>query len=244
MSDDASTDAPDDLGSARRTVLRLVAAVGALVFGVLLLRYGDSDEDEVPSVASVDADDDTITVAIGPEPGTPLSVHVTERAAALRETEGRRVAVVSLTGYSSVETAEDLVGELDLDSFLVTMVGDEPRRTDDVAATRRRVVADARAQLEELEGLAPTVEDDPDYSAFYASEIERYRLLLAEHERDDIVHGVVVVGSVAELRALASRASVRLVDVGRSSTLARDASVRGLRPEEEATAGEPMFRPA
>ena len=59
-----------------------------------------------------------------------------------------------------------------------------------------------------------------------------------------MVHGFVVTGTVAELRALASRASVRLVDLGRSDVLARDAAVHALRPEETERAGEPMFRPS
>lgn len=267
MSDDASPDAPTsgsgtpadrgdpdapidpaggagDVTSERRVVRRLVAAVAALVFGILLLRYGDSDEDEAPSVASADEDDAAITVALGPPPGTTLSTYVPERRAALGPVEGRRVAVVSLTGYSSSDTVEELTDGLEVDSFLVAFVADEARRTEDVGRTRRSVADEARAQLEELEGLAPTVEDDPDYSSFYAREIERYRLLLDEIERDDVVHGFVVTGTVAELRALASRASVRLVDLGRSDVLARDAAVHALRPEETERAGEPMFRPS
>lgn len=232
-----------DLRAARRTLVFFAIALAACVAGFVLVLTGGRGDDGGSTVADGGAADSPGTVAsIGPPQGDSVERYVDERRGALDETEGRRVAVVSLTGYSSVDTVDDLLDDLELDQYLVAVVGGGATATRDVAATIADIVDEAAGQLAEIEAIAPTVEDDPDYSRFYADEIDRYRRLLDAAERDDVVFGVVVTGSASNLRALASRASVRVVDVGDSDRLDRDAPVRGIRPEETATVGEPPFR--
>ena len=213
----------------------------------MLVLTGNRGDDGGSTIADADVESseagDEVAAQIGPDRGSSVERYLDERLRALTEVEGERFAVVSLTGYSTVGTVDDLLADVELDRYLVALVGDGPRSTRDVESTVADVRADAEEQLAEIEKIAPTVEDDPDYSRFYAEEIERYRRLLEAAERDDVVFGLVVIGRAADLRALGSRASVRLVDVGSSDSLARDATVRGLRPEETATVGEPPVRP-
>lgn len=248
--DDPSVDDPSvdpDLRAARRTLVLFVVAVGAAAAGFVLVLAGNRGDDGGSTIAGAGIEsagpDADVTAQIGPERGSSVDRYLDERQQALTEVEGVRAAVVSLTGYSTVETVDDLLTDVELDRYLVALVGDGPRTTRDVENTIADVRADAEEQLAEIEKIAPTVEDDPDYSRFYAEEIERYRTLLDASERDDVVFGIVVIGRAADLRALGSRASVRVVDVGESDSLARDAAVRGLRPEETATVGEPPVRP-
>lgn len=235
-----------DLRAARRTLVFFAVALAACVTGFALVLTGGRGDDGGSTVADRDALDAPETVAsIGPTPGDSVRRHVDERRAALDATEGRRVAVVSLTGYSTVDAVDDLLTDLELDRYLIAVVGGAATTTRDVAATVDDITEDAAEQLAEIEAIAPTVEDDPDYSTFYAEEIDRYRRLLeaAGGDGDDaVVFGFVVTGSASDLRALASRASVRVVDVGDSDRLDRDAPVRGIRPEETTTVGEPPFR--
>ena len=243
--DDAPTADPD-LRAARRTLVLFVVALGAAAAGFVLVLAGNRGDDGGSTIADAgiqSSENADVTAQIGPEPGSSVDRYLDERRQALTDVEGERAAVVSLTGYSTVETVDDLLTDVELDRYLIALVGDGPRTTRDVDNTIADVRADAEEQLAEIEKIAPTVEDDPDYSQFYAEEIERYRRLLEDAERDDVVFGFVVVGRAADLRALGSRASVRLVDVGASDSLARDATVRGLRPEETATVGEPPARP-
>ncbi|WP_436795668.1 hypothetical protein [Actinospongicola halichondriae] len=234
-----------DLRAARRSLVFFVVALAAAAAGFVMVLSGSRGDDGGSLVAGQDAadDGDAVTARIGPSDGDSVDRYAGQRRVALEGVEGRRAAVVSLTGYSTVDTVDDLLDGLEFDRYLVAPVGSGPISTRDVAATMADVVDDATAQLAEIEEIAPTVEGDPDYEAFYAEEIERYRRLLDAAQGDDVVFGVVVIGSASDLRALASRASVRLVDVGDSDRLDRDAPVRGLRPEETATVGEPAFRP-
>lgn len=239
--------ADQDLRAARRTLVLFVVALGAAAAGFVLVLTGNRGDDGGSTIADADVESsdagDDVAAQIGPDRGSSVERYLDERRRALTEVEGERFAVVSLTGYSTVGTVDDLLADVELDRYLVALVGDGPRSTRDVESTVADVRADAEEQLAEIEKIAPTVEDDPDYSQFYAEEIERYRRLLEAAERDDVVFGLVVIGRAADLRALGSRASVRLVDVGSSDSLARDATVRGLRPEETATVGEPPVRP-
>jgi hypothetical protein len=242
-------DGPDpDLRAARRTLALFVLAVGATVAGFVLVSTGNVGDDGGTTVAGdAPASPGSGAVRIGPTDGVDVDRYIADRRAVLERVEGRQVAVVSLTGYSSPDTVDDLAEGLEVDRYLVAVVGGGPRQTepgedavDDVVAA---AVDRAEEQLAELEELAPTVEDDPDYSRFYEREIDRYRRLIASAGDDDVVHALVVTGTAAELRALASRASVRLVDVGDTDRIDDDTRAVGLRPEETDTTGSPKFRP-
>lgn len=241
----ASESVDRDLRAARRTLVFFVVALAAAVTGVVMVLAGDRGDDGASTVAGARDTGlaEVATARLGPSAGVSVERYVGERRDALDEVEGRRVAVVSLTGYSTAATVDDLLDGLEFDRYLVAVVGGGPVSTRDVSGTLADVVDDATEQLAELEEIAPTVEGDPDYEAFYATEIERYRRLLEAAGDDAVVFGVVVAGPASRLRALASRASVRLVDVGETDQLRADAPVGGLRPEETATVGEPAFRP-
>ena len=245
----SSIDSADDsaLRAARRTLVFFVVAVAAVAAGFVLVLTGARGDDGAVTVAgSADSDPRSGEVDaagdVGPQVGEDVERYLAARRAVLDSVEGERLAVVSLTGYSSVDTVADLLSDLELVRYLVALEGGEPIETRSVDDAFAEVVADAETQLVELEKLAPTVED-PEFSAFYADEIERYRRLLESADGGDVVFGMVVVGSASELRGLGSRASVRLVDVSESARVDRDSPTRGLRPEETVTVGEPPFRP-
>lgn len=247
MSSNDSTD-DSDLRAARRALAFFAIAVAAVAAGFVLVLTGARGDDGAVTIAGAPdpgaepSDDGGSTERIGPSPGQEVERYVADRRGALEMVEGERLAVVSLTGYSSVETVEDLLENVELDRYLVALVGGEPIETRSVDDAFAEVVDDAEMQLAELEQLAPTVED-PEFADFYAEEIERYRRLLDSADQGAVVYGLVVVGAASDFRALASRASVRLVDVSESSRVDRGAPVRGIRPEETATIGEPPFRP-
>lgn len=247
MSSPGSTDDPE-LRAARRTLALFVVAVAAVAAGFVLVVTGARGDDGAVTIAGAPepgveaADDDVPAGRVGPMPGQDVERYLAERREVLGTVEGERLAVVSLTGYSSVETVEDLLEPFDLDRYLVALVGGEPVETRSVDDAFADVVEDAEMQLSELEQLAPTVED-PEFADFYAGEIERYRRLLDSADDGAVVYGMVVVGSASDLRGLASRASVRLVDVSEASGVDRGVPVRGVRPEESDTIGEPPFRP-
>lgn len=234
---------PHDDGSsaARRTLLLLVAAITMAVGAGIVLVVGGGDESEPVDESSVLG---AIVTGIGPAEGTSIAPYVEARRAALGEAEGLRLAVVSFDVYLPVADVEATLGEgVALRSVVVVLPGGAPTVTADPAATRSAVVEDARTQIQEITGLLPTVEDD-EFEAFYRAELERFGLVVASADRADVVAAAVVRGTAAELRALATRSEVRLVDVAAGTELDPDASVRGLRPEETTTVGTPEFRPA
>ena len=227
---------PEDERAARRTVALFALAVLVVAAGVVVLLVDDRD-DERPTV-------DARVATIGPETGTPVPDHIAARRTALNATEGRRIAVVSLTGYVTVEEVDEIVGPaLERRASLVAFPGAEGRLTSDVDEARQIARTEAEGQIAEIESILPTV-DDPEFAAFYRGELNRYRRIVDGTDRPDVVYGAVVVGRAGDLRALASRTAVRLVDVGPPvDELDDDAELHGLRPEETVTAGEPRFRP-
>ena len=88
--------------------------------------------------------------------------------------------------------------------------------------------------------LIPTV-DDPALNDFYAEEVGRLDRAL-ESPRPEVVFAVAVRAPAPRLQALRSNADVRLVDVG-PGDLGADPKLRGLRPGETRTTGEPATRP-
>ncbi len=222
---------------ARRTLTLFVVAVAAVLIGVVVFLAdpgGDATAGD-PATSEV--------AAIGPRPGAELSAYLADRRQALTELDGRRLAVVSFAEYLDPRDAESAVGsDVDVTAWLVALPGAEPRSGGSVDEGRAATVTDARHQIEEIGALLPTV-DDEDFAAFYRAELIRYRQVVDAAERPDVVFGAVVVGRVADLRAVGSRSAVRLVDLGGGTALATDAWVRGVRPEEAVTAGEPPFRP-
>lgn len=235
----------DGTAAAQRTLVlcavALVVVIGAVV-GSLFGVFGDNGESTVEPAAAVA--DDASTTSVGPRLGTDVATYVSQRRAALDASTVDSLAVVSFTAYLSDDEVGDLLGyDVSVSVRLVAFVGGEPTSTEDIDAARRAVRDDAEAQLAEVESIAPTVENDPDYEAFYAAEITRYRSLLDAIDRPDVVFAVVVTGSAQELQDLATKSQVRLVDVGSGVTAADNATFAGLRPEEVVVTGEPISRP-
>ncbi len=232
----------DDLGesAARRTLLLLVAAVAmALGAGIVLVVGGeDATVTDPASVVGV-----TVT-EIGPGEGTSVSSYAATRRDALRAAEGERLAIVSFDAYVAVAAVEDRLGDdVVPQALMVVLPGGAATTTTDPAAARSDVVADAELQIAEISALLPTVEDD-EFDDFYRAELDRYALIVASADRADVVFAAVVRATAAELRALASRPGIRMVDIAAGTELEPEARLRGLRPEETTTVGTPEFRPA
>lgn len=238
MSSPVSPDS--DLRAARRTLTLFVVALAVAAVALVVLLSGVVDEEAGDT--TVGAGGEGTVVAIGPESGVDAAAYVDARRERLTKVEGPRAAVVSFTDYvAETEVADRLGDAVEPRQLLVALPDDEPRVVETVQAARDVAVADAESQLEEIAGLVNTV-DDEEFAAFYRQEMLRYRELLDGAGRDDVVFGAVVVAGASDLRAVASRAGVRLVDVGAGDDLADDAILIGLRPEESLTTGEPQFR--
>ena len=227
----AGPGADDETTAARRTLAFFVVAVLTLVAGLAVALVGDDAERTAAPRRG----------PAGPEPGADVVSYVDSRRERLAEVEGDHAAVVSFVAYLDPEEAREVLGAVEVSALLVALPRDEPRVTSDVDETRAAVRSLAKGQIAEIEPLVPTVED-ADFAAFYRAELLRYRAILAGLSRPDVVFGAVVQARASELRGLASRPAVRLVDL--AGSLDADPSLaRGLRPEETLTAGRPRFRP-
>lgn len=248
MSEPDSPEAPPteavtdpDAAAARRTLVLFGIAVAAAILGLAVVVLGTGGDDVV------ERDDSAPISDLGPRPGADLERYQTQAAESLAEAEGRRAAIVSFTAYVEEADARALLAldddpSVELRGWLVALPGGDPDVTTDVDRFREAAVAGAEQQIAEIERLLPTV-DDADFVEFYQDELVRYRALIDQADAAS-VFGAVVIAPASELRALASRGRVRLVDVGPSDDIAEGAVVRGIRPEETRTGGEPLVRPA
>lgn len=237
------------VGGGSRSVERslFLVVLGLVLAGfaaALYLTSQDDQEDQViedvPGMEDTSSDADAV---IGPEPGTSLEAYVAERAAALEDAEGSRVAIVSFSSYLDEEAAQALLASTEVGVLMVAFPAGEPTATSDLDALRADLVAEAQEQLPELRSILPTV-DDPEFADFYAAEIDRYERVLAAGSTPEVVYAAIVRADVADLVALAAQDRVRLVDVGDSDVVTHGAALAGLRPEETAVAGDPAIRPA
>jgi hypothetical protein len=185
--------------------------------------------------------------AIGPLPGTAVSRYVRSRAEPLQSVgdANARAAVVSFSGYKTVDAARELVRGAQVVSLFVALPGGRPTEVvpdEDLAALVAKQRSEATAERKALEELLPTVKD-PDFKRQYEADIARLgALLAAPTDGRDLVFGAVVVGTGARLRIIAHRPGVRLVDVGASASAPRPGASAALRPEETAAAGDPPVR--
>jgi hypothetical protein len=112
---------------------------------------------------------------------------------------------------------------------------------EDWAKAAKVKVEDERAQIAEL---APTV-SDPEFSSFYAGELVRLAGVAdAIDPAGSVVYAVVLVANGADLRALAARSAVRLVDVGTSDRIAPNDTYKAPLPDELTTIADRQLRPA
>ena len=237
--------------AARRTLRLLavavfVAVLAATVF-VSLWALGDSDSGS--GRAADRGPVETVTTLppppqFGPAPGTELAAYVTSRKAALGAVRDERVAVVSLTKYSTQAQARTVLGTAPIVSLLVAPPGTAPAVvTGDLAAWVKTQTAAIAAERDEIKKLIPTV-TDPAFKTFYNQEVTRLDKALANFApTSSMVFGAVVRAPAAALQALGAKAEVRLVDVADTATPPPETIYRGLRPEEVAKANEPAMRP-
>jgi hypothetical protein len=184
---------------------------------------------------------------IGPLPGTAVPRYVRSRAEPLQTVGAReeRAAVVSFSGYKTVDAARELVRGADVHSLFVALPGGRPTDVapgEDLAALVTRQRSEAAAEKKALEALLPTVKD-PDFKRQYEADIAQLTALLAAPTSvRDLVYGALVVGSGERLRIIAHRPGVRLVDVGAGAAAPKLGEAAAVRPEETSTAGDPPVR--
>jgi hypothetical protein len=184
--------------------------------------------------------------SIGPAVGADVGAYLDERKQVLATATGDRVAVVSFDAYVSEADARGKVTSVGgrVDALLAAAPGGHPSTVADgldawAKSQRQSDVVDR----DEIKRLLPTV-DDPVFKKFYESELVRLDAAIdSASPTSTVVFGVVVVGPADSLRALATTAGVRLVDVGQAATSAPGAVFKGLRPEETTKAGQPTTRP-
>lgn len=238
-----------DEESARRLVL---LALGALIAFVLSagVALAVSRNDDSSSAGGVRAggvgsvEDALIGTGTGPLAGTDVATYEAGRRRALGEAKGRWAAVVSLRDYMTQEAFTEQFGAYQPEAVLVATPGGESEVvTGDVRDWAEQARAAAEEERKELQSMLDT-SDDKAFKDQFASDIDRIGKLLENLDPTrPVVFGFVVSGSTAELRRLAGRPDVRLVDLVARKTPSSLVYLRGLRPEETVKSGEPRTRP-
>lgn len=231
--------------SARRMVLLALAALVAFVLcaGIALaITRSDEGGGDGGAVSAIDA---LAGTGAGPLRGSDLATYMEGRNRALREARGRWVAVVSFRDYVTEGQFKALYGSLDVEAMLVATAAGEPEVVTGSlaqwATAARREAEEERRQLESMRSST----DDASFKQQFAADIERLgRLLAALDPQKPVVFGMVVSASAEQLRTLAGKPEVRLVDLVSRDVPERLDRLRGLRPEETVKAGDPHTRPA
>lgn len=227
-----------------RLILRAVAALVAFVFAAGVAVALTHSDDDAPGDDGPSVDGEPVFSGAGPLPGTDVPTYVTARMDALSQVEGRVTAVVSFRDYAVERGARALLVGIEVLGLLVATPGGMPVVVTgglDRWAARER--AEAETELGNLASMLRTTED-ADFRTEFEADIARLTGLL-EHldPRGPIVFGAVVRVHATELRALADRAEVRLVDVVSKEPPDDLVAPTGLRPEETERAGSPRSRP-
>ena len=224
-----------------KLVTRLLTAALAVVVAAAAATLLTRDDDDGFG------GDVSLINAIGPLAGRDLTTYVADRRNELAEVTGRRAAVVSLVDYASEADARRLFDGLTVRALLVAAPGGEPTLVQgDLGQWAEQTRADAAEERRQFEALLPTYdpETEPDFIETARTEIGRLEKLEAAAAPDGpVVFAVLVVADQPDLRRLGSTTGVRLVDVGESAQVPESRRIRGLRPEETSTAGDPITRP-
>ncbi|MDQ1446105.1 MAG: hypothetical protein QOI20_2569, partial [Acidimicrobiaceae bacterium] len=224
-----------DIGeaAARRMVLLALAAFIAFVLAAgVAVALSRSDDDSADDPSTISPAAALVGTGTGPLAGTDVATYSEGRRRALEEARGRWVAVVSLREYATEAKFKSAFTSVHPDALLVAPAGGEPEVVDgSLTAWAARAKTDAEEERRQLQSMFDTT-DDKAFKDQFQADIDRLGKLLAGLDPGKpVVFGFVATGSVSDLRALASRPDVRLVDIvaRRPSGLAR---LRGLRPEE------------
>jgi hypothetical protein len=243
---DDAHDAPvtaEERQEAVKLVTRLLAAALAVVLAAGVATYFTRDDDGGDSFGG----EVTLINAIGPLAGRDLTSYIADRRNELGQVRDRRAAVVSLKEYMSEDQARRLFDGLPVRALLVAAPGGRATLVKgDLAQWAERTRTEAAEERQQFEGLIPTLdpEDEAEFIDDYKEQIQRLTRLEAEADASKpVVFAVVTIGEIDDLRGLASTTGVRLVDVGAGPTVPEDRRIRGIRPEETVTAGDPITRP-
>jgi hypothetical protein len=235
---------------AARWTLRLAAVALFVVVIAVVLRLSlgalDGGGSSRAATPGTPAKAGTVTVDdLGPQPGVDLATYSQNRRAALAAATGDRVAVVSLKAYSTEAQAKALAANLPVVALLVAPPDSAPSTVVGSLATWANTqTAKIRDERDEIGKLLPTVTDTA-FKDFYTAEVDRLdKAANALTPGSAVVFAAVVRGPASALQGLGARPDVRLVDVGDGSDASANATFRGMRPEETATAGTPPIRPA
>jgi hypothetical protein len=184
-------------------------------------------------------------VSIGPLDGADIAQYIQDRQAALQKATGDRAAVVSFDKYLTEAQARAAAGQLHVVALVAAPPGGTPSVvTGDMAAWAQQQKASATDQRDQTKELLNNGVDDPDYKAFYLSEVARLTKMLATIDpKGSVVSGLVVTGPASALQALAKQPDVRLVDVAPSAKLNAQTDYRDLHPEQTSTVRQNDPRP-
>ena len=183
--------------------------------------------------------------SIGPLDGTTLADYLPARQSALQKATGERTAVVSLDHYATEPEARAAVGPAKVVALLAAPPGAAPSLvTGDMATWAQQQRADTTKERDGDQEYLKNGVDDPDFRAFYQSEVTRLnKVLTGIDPNGKVVFAVVVTGPAADLQALAKRAGVRVVDVGPSAKVNDQTTYNGIRPEQTTTVNQHDPRP-
>jgi hypothetical protein len=232
---------PEERRQAVRLIVRFVAAGLAVIIAgsVALLLTRDDADDFGGEITLVDA--------IGPLSGRSIAPYVVDRERALKEATDVRSAVISLDAYRKEVDARKLVEGLNVRALLVAPPGGKPAVvTGDLSAWADQARQEAASERTELEKLIPTFNPAEDTEFLEDAKVQITRLQRVEQAATpdgDVVFAIVLVAPADELRRLSETTGVRLVDVGVGATVPAMSRVRGIRPEETTTSGDPLTRP-
>ncbi|MDQ1375731.1 MAG: hypothetical protein QOJ09_3069 [Actinomycetota bacterium] len=241
-SDDPVT--PEERQQTVRLLLRLAAAGLAVIIaaGVSLLLTRDNGN-KLDFGGKV-----TLVNSIGPLSGRDVQQYVLDRQHGLDAATGVRAAVVSLASYMKEPDARRLVEGLNVRALIVAAPGGRPTVVaGDLAAWADKARQEAASERIEFEHLLPTYDskEEKDFLDDAKAQIARLqRVEQAASAGGDVVFGVVLVAPADQLQRLAKTTGVRLVDVGTGPAVPALSRVRGIRPEEVTTSGDPLTRPA
>lgn len=188
-------------------------------------------------------------VVVGPVEGQQLEGYITERREALADVPGgeTRVAVVSFDDYLDGPDAAAVIPDALSPQVLQLRLPDprmEPFEVDvddgieesvaeAIGQERERI---AREETEFQELLDSGTVEDEDFVAEFREQLERLTALRNLLDTGaGTVFAVVVRGSGEELRALADREQVRLVDPAPAETELDASTYYGLLPDDEET---------
>jgi hypothetical protein len=234
---------PEERQQAIRLIVRFVAAgLAVVIAGAVALLLTRDDGGEFDFGGEV-----TLVDAIGPLSGRDVAAYVFDREADLKKATEVRSAVISLDAYTKEADARKLVEGLNVRALILAPPGGQPTIvTGDLAAWADQARQEAASERAEFERLLPTYDakEERDFLDEAKAQIARLqRVEQAAAPDGDVVFAIVLVAPADELRRLGETTGVRLVDVGTGATVPAMSRVRGIRPEETTTSGDPITRP-